>query len=229
MRSCIGEHYEVTANRALIEVDEDELRAGRRDDEGRAKDIRDALADSSVAAIVGLRGGAWFTRIMPRIDFSVLDGRATQVAVFGFSELTPLVNVVAAHRNGLAVYDMGPAFLVYGMKRHAAQRIAAGDPEFADTTPTDWMLARWKTEFDHYFQRVVRIVDGREIIELDARFIRGDLEERQAARFVGGNLTVLSTMIGSPYDPLLRMPRSWLVIEDFNDKPEAASRRVHRR
>ncbi|MBI1826245.1 MAG: LD-carboxypeptidase [Planctomycetes bacterium] len=224
VRSCIGEHYEVTADPTLIEVDEDESHGGRRDDDARAKDIENALGDSSVAAIVALRGGAWFTRVLPWIDFSLLDRRTTRIVAFGFSELTTLINIVAGHQNGLGVYDMGPAFLVYGMKRFAAQRIAADDPEFANATPADWMLANWSTEFRHYFQRVIRIIEGREEIKISANLASGSLADVQTVRIVGGNLTVLSTMIGSPYDPTLKIPNCWIVLEDFNDKLERVDR-----
>jgi len=222
--NCVGDRYEVTANPTLIEIDENEDHGGRCDDEARARDIEDALADSDVAAIIALRGGAWFTRVIPRIDFSVLDRRSTRIAVFGFSELTTLVNIVAGHANGLGVYDMGPAFLVYGMKRYAAQRIAAGDPDFANTTPDDWMKANWSEEFENYFRRVIGIIEGREPIQIDAKLVSGSIGESATVRFVGGNLTVLSTMIGSPYDPFSRSPGSWLMLEDFNDKLERVDR-----
>ncbi|MHC4698747.1 MAG: LD-carboxypeptidase [Planctomycetota bacterium] len=110
----IGSAYVVSGNETLIEATEDELHGGRQDDRLRARDITQALGDDDVVAVVLIRGGAWFTRVLPLIDFSVLNSRERPVAVFGFSELTTLVNIVGAHRRGIGVYDMGPAFLSYG-------------------------------------------------------------------------------------------------------------------
>jgi len=43
-------------------------------------------------------------------------------------------------------------------------------------------------------------------------------------RFVGGNLTVFSTLIGSRYQECISPKGRWLVLEDFNDKPERFDR-----
>lgn len=223
VQECVGDAYRITADQAILDAEEDELQAGRTDDAARAGDITAALADSNVRAIVAVRGGAWFTRILPRIGFSVLDRRESPVAVFGFSELTPLVNIVGAHRNGLAFYDMGPAFLVYGLKRHAVMVLGLSDA--TDPTPDEWMRANLCHHIRDYFRRVIEIIEGRgEPITLPARLVRGVLADRFDAIFIGGNLTVLSTMIGSRYEECIDPCRKWIVLEDFNDKPERLDR-----
>jgi len=213
----------VTANTTILEANEDELRGGRNDDRLRAEDLQDALADSNVVAIVALRGGAWFTRILPLIDFSVLDRRERRVAVFGFSELTPLINIVASHARGVGVYGMGPAFLTYGMKRYAATRLQATDRDCA--TPEEWMRARLHNEMTAYFQQVVSLIEGRgDGVTCDARLLQGQLSNRFEATFVGGNLTVLSTLIGSKFKASIEPTGRWVLLEDFNDKPERFDR-----
>ena len=229
VQETVGSRYVVTANETLLTATEDELHGGRTDDGLRADDLQQALADSDVTAIVALRGGAWFTRILPSIDFTVLDHRTTRVAVFGFSELTALVNIVGAHPRGLGVYYMGPAFLPYGLTRYAVKHLRLN----ATTAPTsrDWMQSRLHEEFRRYFATVTSILETSlfaearsEPITLTARCVRGTLDEKRDVVLVGGNLTVLSTMIGSMYHACIAPKGRWLLLEDFNDKPERLDR-----
>lgn len=223
VQAAVGAKYRVTGNEALIEAGEDDRHGGRRDDQQRAEDIQQALADNSVVAVVSLRGGAWFTRVLPLVDFTVLDGRTRPVAVFGFSEMTTLVNIVAASSHGLGVYDMGPAFLTYGLKRYASRRNNLDSSTSA--RPEDWMSARLRPEFDAFFRDVVSMVEGRgSRRSITARLMRGELADQTAATFVGGNLTVLSTLLGSPWEPAVNPASRWLILEDFNDKVERIDR-----
>ncbi len=224
IQKACGESFTVTGDTDLFTAKEDELAGGRTDDAARAKDIETALADDDVAALVTLRGGAWFTRILPRIDFSVLDRRRRPVAVWGFSELTTLVNIVAAHARGLGVYDMGPAFLAYGLRRHAEQHRGASLPD--GVSPKEWAAQMLRPQFTAFFERVVAALSGSSSgIVIDATLVRGRIDECPTqAVFVGGNLTVLSTLIGSRYDACIAPTDRWLMIEDFNDKPERMDR-----
>ncbi len=223
VQDAIGSAYVVSGDQALIEVPEDELHGGRVDDGLRAADIERALGDDEVAAIVLIRGGAWFTRVLPLIDFSVLDGREKTVAVFGFSELTTLVNIVGAHHRGIGVYDMGPAFLTYGLQRYARQQAAGEDP--ANNAPRIWALTRLVPEVKAFFRDVVSMIEGRgSARNVAAELVRGALPDSCDATFVGGNLTVLSTLIGSRFETWFGSGGPWLLIEDYNDKLERIDR-----
>ncbi|UCC30215.1 MAG: LD-carboxypeptidase [Phycisphaerales bacterium] len=223
VEEAVGQGYQVSGSAALIERGEDEAHGGRRDDRDRAADIQQALADDGVVAVVLLRGGAWFTRVLPLIDFTVLDRRTRPVAVFGFSELTTLVNIVGASRHGLGIYDMGPAFLTYGLTRYAANRFKS-DSRTA-MRPRDWMLSHLRPELDAFFQDVIAMIDGRGTgRSITGRVARGSIANRREATFVGGNLTVLSTLVGSPYEMSVRPEGRWLLLEDFNDKLERIDR-----
>ncbi len=263
VQHIVGSDYRVTGDVNLLDAEEDERAGGRTDDRARAKDLEAALSDSAVAAMIAVRGGAWFTRILPSIDFSVLDRRSTRIAVFGFSEVTPLINIVGAHRNGLGLYSMGPAFLTYGLRRYAAtQRDSAGgstlpasDPpvsplvkgggsgsagaspapsphpyplpkrEGDPATPQQWMETQLRDEFRAYFEEVVSILEGRHgELTLTARLVSGDVSAPTTAAFTGGNLTVLSPMIGSRFADAIDPRGRWLLLEDFNDKPERFDR-----
>lgn len=223
VQEAIGPNYQVGGNELILDAVEDESHGGRSDDRLRAEDLQQALADSNVVAIVALRGGAWFTRILPLIDFTVLDRRERRVAVLGFSELTPLINIVGAHCLGLGVYGMGPAFLPYGMKRFAATRLQPGD--LTGATPEEWMHQRLREEFFAFFRHLTSLIEGGGIAEpLTARHVQGELPGSGEIRFVGGNLTVFSTLIGSRHQECINPKERWLVLEDFNDKPERFDR-----
>lgn len=223
VQQAVGPDYRVTGNESLIEAHEDELHGGRNDDQQRAEDLQSALADDSVICVVSLRGGAWFSRVLPLIDFSVLDRRTQPVAVFGFSELTTLVNIVGTFKQGLGIYDMGPVFLTYGLKRYAST--GAGVDSAAERRPEDSRLAQLRSEFDAFFRDMIAIVDGRGTERsITGQLVRGELSDRNEATFVGGNLTVLSTLIGSPWSASVNPAGRWLVLEDFNDKVERIDR-----
>ncbi len=223
VQDYVGGRFRVTADEALLDASENEALGGRDDDARRAADIQSALADSDVAALILVRGGAWFTRILPRIDFGVLSGRTAPVALFGFSELTPLVNLVAAHAHGRGVYDFGPAFFTYGLTRYAARRADATFDE--STAPERWAQAQLEPHLRDFFEDVVRMITGRGSTRaLSAELVAGELPERSTAVFVGGNLTVLSTMVGSLYDAAVRPAGRWIFLEDYNDKLERFDR-----
>lgn len=227
VQHIVGPEYLVTGEESLLSACEDENHGGRDDDLARARDIEQSLADSQVAAVVAVRGGAWFARILSRIDFSVLDRRTTPVAVFGFSELTPLVNIAGYRERGIGLYDMGPAFLPYGLKRFATERIESNTTPNTtqEMNPQDWAHAQLMPQLKAFFDDVVSMIEGRgSSRSLTATLHRGHLPVPCEARFVGGNLTVLSTLVGSAYDACVRPVGKWLLLEDFNDRLERFDR-----
>ncbi len=223
VQQIVGLRFAVTGVPELLDTAENDRTGGRPDDVERAKDLEAALADSSVAAIISLRGGAWFTRILPHIDFRVLERRTSRVTVFGFSELTPLINIVAAYGTGVGIYFMGPAFLTYGLRGYAATQLERNTPNSA--TPQEWMEDRLHDECAVYFRQVLALIEGRHgDVTITARCIAGSRDVPAAASFVGGNLSVVSPMVGSSYARVIDPKDRWLLLEDFNDKPERFDR-----
>jgi len=224
VQRAIGPTFTVTADVELLAAMEDESRGGRTDDTGRAADIQAVLADDEVVALLAIRGGAWLTRILPHIDFSVLGARRRRVAVWGFSELTTLVNIVGHHPNGLGVYDMGPAFLAYGLRHYAQMARLEGTPLADDDAA--WARERLRPEFDAFHRNLGAMLHGDgEAVEISARIERGAVPSGcSTASFVGGNLTVLSTLVGTPFEPAIDPDGKWLLLEDYNDKPERLDR-----
>lgn len=223
VQETVGSNYLLTANETLMEVVENESQGGRNDDRQRAEDIEQALADDEVVAIITIRGGAWFTRVLPLIDFSVMDRRTTPVSFFGFSELTPLANIIGAHEQGTGYYSMGPAFLPYGLKRHARLHMKNDLPP--DMSVNTWVKQQLRPTFESFFRETLTLIENREKPKpFQATLVRGQLQSQSRATFVGGNLTVFSTLIGSRYQECISPAGNWIVLEDFNDKIERFDR-----
>jgi len=226
VRDWMGGVYAVTADQAIILAEEDEAAGGRSDDIPRAADISAAMADNDCAGMIALRGGAWFTRILPHIDSGALDRRSRPIAVFGFSELTTLVNIVAAHPMGRGIHDMGPAFLAYGLKQQAMRTLPPGDD--LELRAHEAAKAQLIPETRAWFADVRSIIEGRGTSRpLRAALLQGQMQDTEPMCVIGGNLTVLSTIVGTDYERrLFSAPPAplWLFLEDYNDKLERFDR-----
>jgi muramoyltetrapeptide carboxypeptidase len=149
--------------------------AGR--DQARAADINRSFADGSVRAVLPLRGGWGTSRLLPFLDFDRI--RRNPKIVLGYSDITSLHMAIAA-QTGLVTFH-GPN----GMGRW-------------DEFSVNW---------------VRRILFGAEAVTLENLQTKGDFlvqtEHRiqtirpgtARGRILGGNLTVLTAIVGSPYVP----------------------------
>jgi muramoyltetrapeptide carboxypeptidase len=203
IQQAIGDGYKLRGSKPILTAPIDEQHGGRDDDTARVRDIERALSDNKVAALVCLRGGAWFLRILHDIDFDVLRKRSTRLFVFGFSEMTPLVNITGRYRQCTALYDLSPAFLRFGMKQSAGRPVGK---------------AQYRTAFLRFFQEVVHILGGRGSPRVPkGRVMTGSIHDGETIRIVGGNLTLLATMLGSKHVRAIRPRHQWLAIEDINE------------
>jgi len=149
------------------------------DDKTRAGDINALFADRRVAAIHPIRGGWGSSRLLPYLDFDVI--RRNPKVVLGYSDITALLLSIHA-KTGLVTFH-GPI----GM-------------------------GRWDTFSVDYYRRL--LFDGELITYQNKR----DLSDRNSltpiefrvqtivpgkarGRLLGGNLTVLTAILGSPYLP----------------------------
>jgi muramoyltetrapeptide carboxypeptidase len=149
--------------------------AGR--DEARAADVNAFFADSSIAGIFAIRGGWGCARILPHLDWDRI--RRNPKVVAGYSDLTALHCGLHA-RTGLVTFHAPtllsdwPAFSVDHFRRVV----------FEAETPT---MSNPKGEEDRLVQRHFRT--------------RTITPGRARGRLLGGNLTVLTALVGSPYLP----------------------------
>lgn len=226
----IGPGYRVTGTPAILAATQDPLKGGRRDDPQRARELQTVLKDENVRALVAIRGGAWFTRVIPRIDFEVLARRKNPLYIFGFSEMTTLVNIASAYPGVVAVHDLCPGFCFGGLTRYAKRNIEALSAGI--TLPSEghhafaagWAAARFRDEFLGFFDDVVEMIEGRPSMRgWTGRVVSGTVPKQKKIRIVGGNLSLLGTLLGAKAHRL-DVSGKWLALEDLNEDTENIDR-----
>jgi muramoyltetrapeptide carboxypeptidase len=148
-------------------------------DKDRAADINDFFSDSSIKAVLPIRGGWGSSRVLPHLDYDAI--RRNPKVIVGYSDITALHLAIQA-KTGLVTFH-GPN----GMGRWDA-----------------WSL--------DYFKRL--LFDGEAVTMenptmLSERNALAQTENRvqtitpgsARGRVLGGNLTVLTTILGSAYVP----------------------------
>ena len=147
-------------------------------DEQRAGDINAMFADPEVKALFAVRGGWGCARLLPLLDWDAI--RAHPKLLVGFSDVTALHLAFAARAGFPSIHAPNAANSWAKISWESFWRVAfAGEmPEFAPPRELDLGQAapeRW---------RVTTIGPGK---------ARG--------RLVGGNLSVLSALVGTPWLP----------------------------
>jgi muramoyltetrapeptide carboxypeptidase len=148
-------------------------------DKDRAADINTFFADTSVRAVLPIRGGWGSSRVLPYLDFDII--RKNPKVVLGFSDITALLLSIHA-RSGLVTFH-GPN----GLGRWDAwsvdylKRVLFNAEAVRMENPKDLSDRNSLTQTEN---RVQTITPGT---------ARG--------RLAGGNLTVLTAILGSPYLP----------------------------
>lgn len=146
-------------------------------DKERASDINAMFADKDVKAIFAVRGGWGAARALPFVDWDVV--RANPKFLIGYSDITALHMAIAA--KGGAVTLHGPnASSAWGRASVESFKSIAfdgGTPLFENPKATEDRLVqrRWRT---------IKIRGG-----------------KAQGHLLGGNLTVLTALAGTPYLP----------------------------
>lgn len=161
------------------------------EDRARAQDINRFFADGAVRAVLPIRGGWGSSRLLPYLDFDAI--RRNPKIVLGYSDITALLLAMTA-RSGLVTFH-GPN----GMGRWDAWSVDFVRRVLFDAEAVTFENPRDKGEFlTQTEHRTQTLVGG---------LARGTL--------LGGNLTVLTALLGSPYLP------SWdgaiLFLEDVGE------------
>ncbi|MDI4634419.1 LD-carboxypeptidase [Pelomonas sp. V22] len=161
-------------------------------DAQRAGDINAMFADDSVAGIIAMTGGSGCNRIVDKLDYKLI---AAKPKFFGgFSDLTSLVNGMQ-RQTGLVTFHCPVASSQWNSFSVAAFRSLVMEAEAAllKNPPPERGDNLIPTQ---YRTRVLRSGKAR-------------------GRLVGGNLAVLSSLIGTPYAPEFR--GALLFIEEINE------------
>lgn len=162
-------------------------------DVDRASDINRFFADPKIAALIPIRGGWGCSRILPYLDYQLI--RKNPKIIVGFSDITALILGIHA-QTGLVTFHGPNGF------------------------------TSWRTEPTDIFRRVLfagEMVtfenqkdsdDANRLMQVKNR-IQTIHPGKARGRLIGGNLSVLSGIVGSPYVPNLK--GAILFLEDVNE------------
>ena len=161
------------------------------EDEDRASDINAAFADPEIDAVFALRGGWGASRLLPFLDFDLI---AKNPKIFlGYIDITSLLNAIYAKADvvtfhGPNVMSRWNEFTYQGMREvlFDARVSTYSNPEVID----DDLVARK--------HRIQTINSG-----------------RATGHLIGGNLTLMSALVGTPYFPDARS--AILFLEDVGE------------
>jgi muramoyltetrapeptide carboxypeptidase len=149
------------------------------DDKGRADDINKAFDDRSIAAVHAIRGGWGSARLLPYLDFDAI--RRNPKVIIGYSDVTALLLSIHA-KAGLVTFH-GPIG-----------------------------LGRWDAYSLDYYKRVLfngeqvtytnkqGLSDRNALVQTEFRS-QTITHGKARGRLLGGNLTVMTAILGSPYLP----------------------------
>jgi muramoyltetrapeptide carboxypeptidase len=165
-------------------------------DRDRASDLMSLFADKKVHGIICVRGGYGAARLLPRLDYNLV--RANPKVFVGYSDITSLhcaflkmAGLVTFHGPMLSsdlIVENLPQFTTRSLLRAVAPEHPA----------TDAALMPFSTGYRRNTVKALR---------------RGVAR----GRLIGGNLTILCTLPGTPWLPSFR--NAILFLEDLSEKP----------
>ena len=160
-------------------------------DEARAADVNAFYADEAVRAVFAVRGGWGCARILPHLDWDVI--RANPKLLTGFSDITALHMAIAARAGFTTIHgpNAASAWGKLSLDSFRAVAFEGGTPTYQTPEGTE----------DRIVQRNGRI-----------RTLRAG---KANGRLLGGNLTVLTALMGTPYLP--RFDGAILFLEDVDE------------
>ncbi len=170
-------------------------------DRERAADLNAMFADPDVDAIFCVRGGYGSGRLLRDLDYDVI--RANPKILMGYSDITALLNSINLH-TGLMTFHgpiAGTNFSEYSLEQYRRVLVnptgqtRIGEPPPFETSPG--VVERTN--------RLTPIVPG-----------------SAEGRLVGGNLSLLVTLMGTPYEPVF--DDAILFLEDVSEPPYSVDR-----
>jgi len=160
-------------------------------DQERAEDVNAMYADKEVRAVFAVRGGWGSARILPHLDWRLI--RANPKLLIGFSDITALHMAFAARAGFTTIHGPGAASAWTEFSWNAFRSLV-----FEAQTP---LYRNPEASEDRLVQRTGRIRTFR--------------PGKATGRLLGGNLTVLTALMGTPYLP--SFDGAILFLEDTNE------------
>lgn len=166
-------------------------------DKQRLDDLHDMFKRKEVKAIFCIRGGYGSGRLLDKIDYNLI--KKNPKIFVGYSDITALQSAFYA-KTGLVTFA-GPMVAV-----DFHDEVSAFTEEvFWRTITSDKKIGKLKNPRNEKFFMLSK--------------------GRSVGRLIGGNLTVLSSLIGTDYFP--RMKDAILLLEDINEAPYRIDRMVN--
>jgi muramoyltetrapeptide carboxypeptidase len=174
------------------------------DDETRAEELMHAVADPEVAAIFPARGGTGITRLLDVLDYSLF--RKHPKILAGFSDITALHSALQQQTGLVTFHSPDPM-----------DGIGTSDGLTELSARTFWraVLAENYTNRQEAGYEVPLNETERENI---VSFAPGKAQ----GRLVGGNLSLVCAMLGTPYE--YDMTGSILLLEEIAEEPYRVDR-----
>ena len=171
-------------------------------DEERIRALNAAFRDPEVKAVVCLRGGYGSPRIVDRIDYDLI--RNNPKILVGYSDITALLNAIQA-RTGLVVFH-GPMGTEFCGRRGPSPVCARHF--WSALQPASPLFRNWGSGTPASKRSLKTLVPG-----------AGE------GTLVGGNLSVLTCTLGTPYE--LDARDGILFLEDVSEKPFRIDRMIN--
>lgn len=162
-------------------------------DADRAGDLNAMFADTTVKAIVCARGGAGAARLLPLLDYAMI--RRNPKILLGYSDITALHNALLSQAGLLSFH--GPT----------------GNDGWSSFNADQFRRVFFERERMEYRNPSER---GDELVQRRGRTITVTGGKARGA-LVGGNLTVLTALCGTPYLP--DFDGAILFLEDVDEAP----------
>jgi muramoyltetrapeptide carboxypeptidase len=163
-------------------------------DRDRADDINRMFADDRIAGVICYTGGWGSPRVLPYLDYPLI-ARNPKV-LLGYSDITALLNAVHK-RTGLVTFH-GPVggsnFEPYTLENFR-RVVMTAEPAGVLAPPP-----KKATELVDRTNRVLRLTSG-----------------RASGRLIGGNLTMIATLMGTPFEP--DTDGAIFFLEDVHEEP----------
>ncbi|SHN28390.1 muramoyltetrapeptide carboxypeptidase [Cyclobacterium lianum] len=163
-------------------------------DAERAADINEMFGNKRIKAIVCIRGGSGAARILPLLDYELI--RKNPKPIMGYSDITALHNAINAQTGLITFHGPNGSGSWNNFNANQFRSVFFGTGE----------TITYKNESE----------ETEDLVNKKNR-IRTIYPGKAEGSLVGGNLTVLTALAGSPYLPDFR--GKLLFLEDIGEEP----------
>ena len=166
-------------------------------DRKRADDINNFFKDDEVKAILCTRGGYGCARVLDKLDYKMIAKHPKML--IGFSDVTAL-HIVIGERCKLSTI-------------HGAMLVSFSKENF----DSEYTREKFFNGLENGFFGEIPMPDGQEL--------KSVINGRAEGVIMGGNLTVLASLVGTPYE--LNGKGALLLIEEVGEKPYRIDRMMN--